>query len=53
MSWQDYAAYALVALAAGFLLARWRRRRAAGNCCGERECPAAKGMVERFTRSRR
>jgi len=39
---QQSAAYALVALALGWLIWRYLKRRATGNCCGEPECPAAK-----------
>jgi len=42
-----------VALAVGYLVLRARRRRASGNCCGEKECPAAKGAVAKIERLRR
>jgi hypothetical protein len=45
---QQVAAYALVALAAGWLLWRYLRRRSTGNCCGEAECPAAKATAKRI-----
>ncbi len=45
---QQVLAYALVALAAGWLLWRYAKRRATGNCCGEAECPAAKATAKRI-----
>jgi hypothetical protein len=48
MSLQEIAAFAVAALAVVYLVLRHRRRRSTGNCCGEKECPAAKGMVERI-----
>ena len=45
---QQIAAYALVALAAAWLVWRYVRRRATGNCCGEAECPAAKAAARRI-----
>ncbi len=45
---QQIAAYALVGLAAGWLLVRYLRRQATGNCCGEAECPAAKATARRI-----
>jgi hypothetical protein len=45
---QEIAAYVLFAAALGWLLWRWRRRRATGNCCGEPECPAAKATARRI-----
>lgn len=45
---QQVAAYVLVALAAAWLLRRYLRRRATGNCCGEAECPAAKATAKRI-----
>ncbi|MCK6461765.1 MAG: hypothetical protein L6Q95_17945 [Planctomycetes bacterium] len=50
---QQVLAYALVALAAGWLLWRHLRRRAAGNCCGEAECPAAKATARRISEAAR
>jgi hypothetical protein len=44
---------ALLGLAAlGYVLLRLRRRQG-GNCCGESECPAAKEVGKRLTRTRR
>ena len=50
---QEYGAYVLIALAAGYLVWRFLRRRASGNCCGEKECPAAREMVDRLRRHAR
>ncbi len=50
---QEAAVAVVVALAFGYLVLRARRRRASGNCCGEKECPAAKGTVEKLERLRR
>ena len=48
MTTQEFIAYALGAAALGYLGWRIARRRLAGNCCGAKECPAAKQIVERF-----
>jgi len=53
VTWKDLAAYALVGLAVGYLVVRHLRRRASGNCCGEKECPAAANMVKKINRARR
>ena len=45
---QQIVAYALVGLAALWLLVRYLKRRATGNCCGEAECPAAKATARRI-----
>ena len=45
---QQIAAYALVALAAAWLVYRYAKRRATGNCCGEPECPAAKATARKI-----
>lgn len=37
----------------GWLLLRVRSRGATGNCCGERECPAAKQIVRDLEEARR
>ena len=37
----------------GWLLLRMRSRGATGNCCGERECPAAKLIVRDLEEARR
>ncbi|MHC4449572.1 MAG: hypothetical protein ACYS0E_05425 [Planctomycetota bacterium] len=50
---QDFAALTLVALAVGYLGWRYLSRRATGNCCGEKECPAAREMVEKLQRGTR
>lgn len=47
---QEIATYVVVALAVAWLASRWLRRRTSGNCCGEPECPAARGMVEKIKR---
>ena len=50
---QDIGAFALVALAVAYLAWRYLSHRANGNCCGEKECPAAREMVEKFQRETR
>lgn len=50
MSVQELAAYLLGAVAAAYLLVRYLRRRASANCCGEKECPASREMVENLQR---
>lgn len=50
---QQIAAYALVSLAAAWLVYRYVKRRATGNCCGEAECPAAKATAQRITEAAR
>jgi hypothetical protein len=45
---QEVIAAALGVAALAYLVVRWRRRRATGNCCGEPECPAAKQVVDRL-----
>ena len=40
MSMQEICAYGIGALAVGFLLVRYLRRRSSGNCCGKKICPA-------------
>ena len=50
---QQVAAYALVALAAAWLVHRYARRRSTGNCCGEAECPAAKATAQRIAEAAR
>ncbi|MGH7163204.1 MAG: hypothetical protein ACREID_06955 [Planctomycetota bacterium] len=50
MTAQQWAAYLLVGAAAAYLVARWAARRRAATCCGERECPAAKGMMKKIRR---
>jgi hypothetical protein len=46
---QRILALAIVAAAAGWLLARWLRRRGTSRCCGEPECPAAKATARRIS----
>ena len=48
MTGQELATFAVVAAAVGYLVRRRLRRRAAGTCCGERECPAAKKTLDRL-----
>ena len=50
---QDIGAITLVALAVAYLAWRYLSRRTSGNCCGEKECPAAREMVEKFQRGQR
>ena len=45
MSWQEWGTLAVVGLAVAYLVARRVRRRRAGTCCGEEECPASAAMV--------
>jgi len=45
---QQIVAYLLVAAAGAWLLRRYLKRRATGNCCGEPECPAAKATVQKI-----
>jgi len=47
---QEIATFLLGGLALAYLAYRHLRKRASGNCCGEAECPAAKGMVEKIER---
>jgi hypothetical protein len=47
---QDIGAFVLVGLAVAYLVWRSMRRRATGNCCGEKECPAAREMVDKLNR---
>lgn len=47
MTVQEIAACVLGLIAGGYLVLRVLRRRA-GNCCGERECPAAKEMTRKL-----
>jgi len=47
---QEIAVSLIIAAAVGWLAWRWLRRRAAGNCCGETECPAAKQTLRRLER---
>jgi len=47
---QEFAAFTLLAAAVGYLAWRILKRRGAGNCCGETECPAAKGMADKLKR---
>jgi hypothetical protein len=48
MQVQEIATYAIVGAAVGFLAVRYLRRRATGNCCGEKECPAARDMARKI-----
>ena len=48
MSAQEYIAFGIGLLALTYIVWRWRSRRSAGTCCGEKECPAAKKIVERL-----
>jgi hypothetical protein len=50
---QQFGALAIVALAVAYLLWRFLAGRATGNCCGEKECPAAREMVEKLRRGLR
>ena len=48
MNTQEWIAYLLVGGAAAYLVVRFFVRRAAGTCCGEKECPASKEMVRKI-----
>lgn len=50
---QQIVAFALVGLAALWLLVRYLKRRATGNCCGEPECPAAKETARKIEQAAR
>jgi len=50
---QTIVALALLAGAIGYLAWRYITKRATGNCCGEKECPAAAGMIDRLRRNLR
>jgi hypothetical protein len=50
---QEIAAFLLVGAAAAYLAARWWRRRRSANCCGEKECPAAKATLRKLESTRR
>jgi hypothetical protein len=47
---QESFAFLLLAAAVGYLAWRFLRRRGAGNCCGEKECPAAREMARKLER---
>jgi len=51
MTGQEIGACLLGLLAVGYVALRLVRRRR-GNCCGEAECPAAKELGRRLTRTR-
>jgi len=53
VSWQELASFAILGSAVAWLLVRYLRRRASGNCCGEPECPAAKETARRIAESAR
>jgi len=54
MTGQEIAAFVVVGLAVAYLAARRLRKKASGNCCGEKECPAARGMLDKIqTNSKR
>jgi hypothetical protein len=44
---QEYGAILAVAIALSYLIVRAVKRRG-NNCCGEKECPAAKQMIDRL-----
>ena len=48
MTGQELATLLIVAAALAYLVGRRLRRRSAGTCCGERECPAAKKTIDRL-----
>ena len=53
MSSQEIAAAAAVAVALAYLVVRYARRRASGNCCGEKDCPATAGVVDKLKSHKR
>jgi len=53
MAWQEVLTYVAVGAAAGWLAVRWWKGRASGNCCGEKECPAAREALRRIERATR
>ena len=50
MGGQEIATFLIVAAAVVWLAVRRWRRHKGGNCCGEKECPAAKATVEKLGR---
>lgn len=48
MSVQEAIAYGIGLLACAYMVWRWRSKRGAGTCCGAKECPASKRIVERL-----
>ncbi len=48
MMLQEIIAFGTGALALGYLLWRKLHKRASGNCCGEKQCPAASGVVDKI-----
>ena len=48
MTTQQIVAFGIGALALGYLLWRNLRRRASGNCCGEKQCPASGNIVDKI-----
>ena len=48
MTTQEIVAFSIGALALGYMLFRYLRRRASGNCCGEKECPASGNIVDKI-----
>ncbi len=48
MTTQEMVAFGIGALALGYLLLRKLRRRASGNCCGEKQCPASGSIVDKI-----
>lgn len=44
---QEFGAALVLAIALGYLVRRIVKRRG-NNCCGEKECPAAKEMVDKM-----
>jgi len=45
---QTLGAIAILTAAIAYLAWRYATRRATGTCCGEKECPAATGMIDRL-----
>jgi len=50
---QELLTYLACAAAVAYLIRRKLRRRATGNCCGEKECPAAKRALDDIRRATR
>ena len=52
MTGQEIAAFIVVGLALAYLCVRYLRKKASGNCCGEKECPASQGVVDKINAHR-
>ena len=50
---QTIGALAILAAAVAYLTWRYLTKRATGNCCGEKECPAVAQMLDRIRQKAR